>query len=514
MTRPDSVWRNLRDALRGVEFDYTQEPLGRAILLLSVPMMLEMSMESVFAVTDVFFVMKLGATAAATVGMTEAMLTILYAIAVGLSMGTTAMVARRIGEKNPEAAGTAAVQAIGLGVGLALIVGVGGLLGAPQLLALMGGSAELVSAGSIYTRIIFAGNITIFLLFLINAVFRGAGDASMAMRSLWLANLINIVLDPCLIFGLGPFPELGLAGAAVATTIGRGSGVVFQLWVLLRGRSRIVIRREQLTLVPKIALRLVRVSMFGILQFLISTASWVALVRIVATFGEAALAGYTLAIRILVFAFLPAWGMSNAAATLVGQSLGAKQPERAEKAVWQSSLYNMAFLGVIGVVFVLWAEFLVGLFTDDVAVAANAASCLRIVSYGYLVYALGMVMVQAFNGAGDTVTPTVINLFAFWIFEIPLAYWLSKIMGVRAEWRLFVDRCGRSSDDDYRRNHVPARSMEGARTLSSEAIVTKLDEPIERYTLVSGGSHLIPPDKAEPPVRRVLANLPGAATKL
>jgi len=429
MTRPESVWRDLRDAIRGVEFDYTQERLGRAILLLSVPMMLEMSMESVFAVTDVFFVMKLGSTATATVGMTEAMLTIIYAFAVGLSMGATAMVARRIGEKNPEAAGTAAVQAIALGVGLAIVVGVFGSFGATHLLSLMGGSPALVESGALYTRIIFGGNITIFLLFLINAVFRGAGDASMAMRSLWLANLINIVLDPCLIFGLGPFPELGLAGAAVATTIGRGSGVVFQLWTLFGGRSRIVIRREQIRIVPQVALRLLRVSLFGILQFLISTASWVVLVRIVSTFGEAALAGYTLAIRILVFAFLPAWGMSNAAATLVGQSLGAKQPERAEKAVWQSSFYNMAFLGVAGLIFILWAEVFVGLFTHEAEVAANAVACLRIVSYGFLVYALGMVLVQAFNGAGDTVTPTIINLFCFWLFEIPLAYTLAKTLG-------------------------------------------------------------------------------------
>ncbi|MFQ5525944.1 MAG: MATE family efflux transporter [Thermoanaerobaculia bacterium] len=429
MNESSSIWRDLRDAIRGVEFDYTQERLGRAILLLSVPMMLEMSMESVFAVTDVFFVMKLGPTAAATVGMTEAMLTILYAIAVGLSMGTTAMVARRIGEKNREGAAVAAVQALALGIGLALAVGLVGGFGAPRMLALMGGGPELVHNGAVYTRIIFGGNITIFLLFLINAVFRGAGDASMAMRSLWLANLINIVLDPCLIFGLGPFPELGLAGAAVATTIGRGTGVLFQLWTLFGGRTRVVITREQLKLVPPVALRLIRVSLFGIFQFLVSTASWVALVRIVSTFGEAALAGYTLAIRILIFAFLPAWGMSNAAATLVGQSLGAKQPDRAESAVWRSSFYNMTFLGVVGLIFILWAEFFVGLFTQEAEVAANAVSCLRIVSYGYVIYALGMVLVQAFNGAGDTVTPTIVNLVSFWLFEIPLAYTLAKIVG-------------------------------------------------------------------------------------
>ncbi len=424
-----NLWRDLRDALRGAEFDYTREPLGRAILLLSVPMMLEMSMESVFAVVDVFFVLKLGPAAAATVGLTEAMLTLLYAIAIGLSMGTTAMVARRIGEGDPRAAGLVAVQAIGLGIALAVLVGLGGGLGARGLLGLMGGTGEILESGSIYTRIIFGGNVTIFLLFLINAVFRGAGDPSMAMRSLILANGINIVLDPCLIFGLGPFPEMGLAGAAVATTIGRGIGVLYQLRALLRGRTRVEIGTYQLRLAPPVATRLVRVSLFGIFQFLVSTASWVALVRIVSTFGEAALAGYTLAIRILIFAFMPAWGMSNAAATLVGQNLGAGQPERAERAVWMSSRYNMLFLGLVSILFISAAEPIVGLFTTEPEVLENAASCLRIVSYGYVVYALGMVLIQAFNGAGDTVTPTIINVFAFWLFEIPLAYVLARPLG-------------------------------------------------------------------------------------
>jgi putative MATE family efflux protein len=429
-SRPGNLWSDLRDAVRGVQLDCTKERLGRAILLLSVPMMLEMSMESVFAVVDVFFVMRLGPAAAATVGLTEALLTLLYALAIGLSMGTTAMVARRIGEKKPSAAAVAAVQAIVLGLALALLVGVAGGMAAPGMLGLMGASPEIISIGAGYTRVIFGGNLVIFLLFLINAVFRGAGDPSMAMRSLWIANCINIVLDPCLIFGLGPFPELGLTGAAIATTTGRGIGVLYQLRALFAGSTRVRIEPRHLTVAPKIMLRLFRVSAFGIFQFLVSTASWVGLVRIISTFGDAALAGYTLAIRILIFFFLPAWGMSNAAATLVGQNLGAQKPERAEKAVWMTSGYNMAFLGTVGIIFILFAEFLISLFTSEPEVVATGVNCLRIVSYGYLFYALGMVIVQAFNGAGDTVTPTIINIFCFWLFQIPFAFVLSRPAGL------------------------------------------------------------------------------------
>ena len=425
---PRRWWRDVIDAVRGVELDYTQERLSRAILLLSIPMMLEMMMESVFAVVDVFFVMRLGTAAAATVGVTEAMLTLLYALAIGLSMGTTAMVSRRIGEKRPAAAGAAAVQAIGLGIALSVAVGFAGGLFPRQLLGLMGGTPEMLDIGAGYTRIIFAGNGTIFLLFLINAVFRGAGDASMAMRSLWLANLINIVLDPCLIFGLGPFPELGLPGAAVATTIGRGTGVAYQLWMLLGRRSRVEIGREQLRLHAEVMLRLLRVSAFGIFQYLIATASWVVLVRIIAlSAGDVALAGYTLALRIMVFAFLPAWGMSNAVATLVGQNLGAGRPERAERSVWMASGYNMTFLGVVGIFFIAFPELLIRVFTSDPDVVAAAVLCLRTVSYGWVFYALGMVMTQAFNGAGDTVTPTIMNLFCFWLFQIPFAYSLALL---------------------------------------------------------------------------------------
>jgi len=421
---------DLWDAIRGTQLDYTTERLGRAILLLSVPMMLELSMESVFAVVDVFFVMRLGSAAVATVGVTEALLTLLYAVAIGLSMGTTAMVARRIGEKNLRGAAVAAVQAIGLGIALAVVIGIAGGTQAPRLIGLMGGTEEMVVAASGYTRVIFSGNVVIFLLFLINAIFRGAGDASVAMRSLWLANIINIVLDPCLIFGLGPFPELGLTGAAVATTIGRGTGVLYQLWMLFGRRSRIQITRDEARLQPKVMLRLMRVSMFGIFQFLVATASWVGLVRIIAGFGDNALAGYTLAIRIIIFAFLPAWGMSNAVATLVGQNLGAGKPERAERAVWLTSYYNMAFLGTVGVIFVIFARPLVELFTSDPAIVGHGVDCLRTVSYGFLFYALGMVVIQAFNGAGDTVTPTIINLICFWGFQIPFAYALAYPLGL------------------------------------------------------------------------------------
>ena len=332
-----NIWSDLRDAVRGVEFDYTSGRLGRAILLLSVPMMLEMSMESVFAIVDVFFVLRLGPAAAATVGLTEALLTLLYALAIGLSMGTTAMVSRRVGEKDLPAAALAAVQSIALGIGIAACVGVFGGIYASGLLDIMGATEEILLVGTGYTRVLFAGNVVIFLLFLINAVFRGAGDAFMAMRSLWIANIVNIVLDPCLIFGLGPFPELGLTGAAVATTIGRGTGVLYQFRALARSSTRINITRNEIRLVLDVIVRLFRVSAFGIFQFLVSTASWVVLIRIVSSFGEAAIAGYTLAIRILIFFFMPAWGMSNAAATLVGQNLGAGDPSRAEKAVWMTA---------------------------------------------------------------------------------------------------------------------------------------------------------------------------------
>ncbi len=424
-----ALFKDLREAVRGSQQDFTEGSLGRAILLLSVPMVLEMFMESVFAVVDVFYVARIGADAIATVGLTESMLALLYAIAIGLSMSTTAMVARRIGEKDNAGAAVAAVQAIFTGIVLSVPITLVGIFFAPKLLTLMGASPEIIERGSGYTAWMLGGNITIMLIFLNNAIFRGAGDAVIAMRALWLANIANIILDPCFIFGLGPFPEMGVAGAAVATNIGRGLGVIYQLTMLFRRNGRVRLTRRNVQLDVKVMLRLLRVSVGGILQFLIATASWVGLVRIISVFGSAALAGYTVAIRIIVFGILPSWGLANAAATLVGQNLGAQKPERAERAVWLTSVCNMIFLGSIGAVFIFFAEPLILLFTKDPAVVPIGAECLRIVSYGYLFYAFGMVIVQAFNGAGDTYTPTVINFFCYWLFQIPLAYGLAMPAG-------------------------------------------------------------------------------------
>jgi putative MATE family efflux protein len=424
------IWATVREAVRGSHQDFTEGPIGRAILLLAIPMVMEMMMESVFAIADIFWVSKLGADSVATVGITESMLALIYAVAIGVSVSATAMVARRIGEKDPEHAASTAVQAIALGVALAIPIGITGALLAPKLLALMGGSPALVATGWRYTAIMLGGNVVILLLFLVNAIFRGAGDAAIAMRVLWFANILNIVLGPCFIFGLGPFPKLGVTGAAVATTIGRGCGVLYQLWTLSRGRGRVVITRRHLRLEPAVMLRLLRLSGNAIFQILIGTASWIGLVRILSTFGSAALAGYTIGIRIIVFALLPSWGMANAAATMVGQSLGARKPERAERSVWIAGFYNMIFLGAVGLAFVLAAPVLIRLFTSDPAVVPYGVACLRFVSCGFLFYAYGMVLTQAFNGAGDTWTPTWLNLFCFWLWEIPLAYVLARVVGL------------------------------------------------------------------------------------
>jgi len=393
-------------------------------------MVLEMVMESVFAICDVFFVSRLGSDAVATVGLTESLLTLVFSLAIGLSMGTTALVARRIGEKDPERAKIAGAQAIMIGLLTGVTLGAVGALTGPVALSFLGASEEVIATGSGYARILLGGCGTVTLLFIINAIFRGAGDAAVAMRVLWLANLINLILDPCLIFGLGPFPELGVAGAAVATTIGRGTGVLYQFWVLARGTSRIKIRVSQLRLDPEVMKKLLRVSSGGIFQVLVATCSWVALVRIIALFGSTAVAGYTIAIRVVIFSILPAWGMANAAATLVGQNLGAGKPDRAERSAWLTGLYNMVFLGGVAVIFVIFADTIIGLFSQDPEVLAVGVECLRIVSYGYLFYALGMVVVQAFNGAGDTTTPSLINLFCYWLFQIPLAYWLAVSSGL------------------------------------------------------------------------------------
>jgi putative MATE family efflux protein len=392
-------------------------------------MILEMSMESLFGVLDALFVGRLGADAVAAVGVTEALLTVVFAVAIGLGMSTTAMVARRIGEKDEEGAAHTAAQAVALGVVLSLPIALLGIFKGGELLGLMGAPPSVVEAGRGYAGWVLGGNTAIFLLFLINAIFRGAGDASIAMRSLWVANAVNIVLDPCLIFGLGPFPELGLTGAGIGTTVGRAVGVLYQLRAL-SGRGRVALRRRHLGFQWDVMWRLVKVSVGGIGQFLIATASWLGMVRILTPFGSAALAGYTIALRIIVVAILPSWGMSNAAATLVGQNLGAGRPDRAERSVWLTGLYNMVFLAGVALVFIVFAEPLIGIFSPDADVRAIGSSCLRIISYGYVFYAWGMVMVQAFNGAGDTATPTVVNLFCYWLLQIPLAWGLARGLGL------------------------------------------------------------------------------------
>lgn len=424
--------RELSLAVRGTDVDYTTDRLRRAILFLAIPMVLEMTMESLFVVVDVFFIAKLGSEAVAAVGLTDSVITVVYAISVGLAVGITAMVARRIGEKDPERASHTAVQAIIVGIILAMPISLLGISQAKNILHMMGASDSVIRIGSGYTTILIGGSSTIILLFVINAVFRGAGDAIFAMRTLWLANFINIVLDPCLIFGLGPFPELGLSGAAVATTIGRGLGVVFQLWLLFRGRGRIRIQLSQMKLKTKIMVRLLRISLGGILQYIIAVASWIGLVRIIAIFGSTVIAGYTIAIRIIIFTFLPSWGIANAASTLVGQSLGAKNPERAEKAVWKIALINLVFLGTISLLLIIFPVAVARIFTSDPEIILYARDCLRFIAFGYVFIACGTVIVHAFNGAGDTYTPSVINFICYWLFQIPLAYLLAVPVGLNA----------------------------------------------------------------------------------
>ncbi len=426
-----SLWSAVKESIRGSHHhDYTKGPIGRAIILLAIPMVLEMIMESVFAVVDIFWVSHLGTDAAATVGLTESLLTLIYALAIGLSIGAMAMVARRIGEKNPEGAARAAVQSIVLALVVSILIGAIGAPYAPELLKLMGGSPWVVEHGSSFTRVMLAGNVTVVMLFMINAIFRGAGDAAIAMRTLWLANWINIVLGPCLIFGLGPFPKLGIVGAAIATNIGRGTGALFALSKLLRQGGRFTIERRHLRIEPSIIARLIRLSATGTFQVFIGMASWIGLVRIISSFGSNAVAGYTFGIRVILFALLPSWGMANAAATMVGQALGARDPDRAERAVWKAGFYNMIFLGIIGLLFIFFAPQIIRFYTDVPDVAQYGVDCLRIVAYGFLFYAYGMVLGQSFNGAGDAWTPTIINLFVFWLWEIPLAYVLSSTLGM------------------------------------------------------------------------------------
>lgn len=420
----------VRDAVRGSPIDYTTAPIGRSIAMLAVPMILEMVMESIFAVADVFWVARLGADAVATVGLTESMLTLLYGLAMGIAIGAMALVARRTGEGDPEGASRAAMQAIALGVVVAVIIGTIGIRYGADLLALMGAPPAVIVQGSTFTRIMLGGSITVMLLFVINAVFRGAGDAAIAMRVLWLGNTLNIVLGPLFIFGPGPFPALGVTGAAVATTTGRGIAVLYQLATLARRGGRVRIARRHLALDLPVVRTLLRLSGPAAFQVLIGMASYVGLVRIVSTFGSAALAGYTIGIRLIIFALLPSWGISNAAATMVGQNLGARRPDRAERAVWQAARYNMVFLGGVGALFLSLAPQIIGIFTVDPAVHGYGVAGLRVISTGFLFYAYGMVLTQSFNGAGDTWTPTLINLVVFWLLQIPLAYLLAMHTGL------------------------------------------------------------------------------------
>lgn len=428
-----STWQSIKDSLRGVHHDFTTEDLGRAIILLAVPMVLEMMMESIFAVVDVYFVGHLGPSAVASVGLTESLLMVVYTLAMGLAIGITATVARRTGEQDPDGAAHAAAQGIWLGIGFSIAIGIVGAIFAPALLRLMGAGPDVLATGTTYARIMLGGNVVILLLFVLNAAFRGVGDPVIAMRTLWIGNWINILLNPCLILGLGFFPALGVTGSAVATMIGRGSGVLYQLWTLSRGGSRLKVRRHHLTPDLPLMRRMLSLSASGMLQTFIGTASWIGLTRVLATFGSDAVAGYTIVMRIILFLLLPPFGLANAAATLVGQNLGAKKPERAEQAVWRAGLFNAVVLGISAMGLVLFAERITGWFIEDPAVRAIAAPGLVTVALGFPFYAYAMVVSTAFNGAGDTWTPTWLNFLCFWCWEIPLAWYLAHHHGFGPE---------------------------------------------------------------------------------
>ncbi len=416
------LYSYFKQAVSGKEQEYTSGSIRKAVFMLSIPMILEMLMESIFAVVDIFYVSKVSVNAVATIGLTESVVTLVYAIAIGLSMAATAIVARRIGEKDKEGASQAAVQVIFLGIAVAAIISVIGILFPKEILALMGGEPDLIAEGYGYTQVLLGGNVTIMLLFLINAVFRGAGDASIAMWTLIVSNGLNIILDPMFIFGFGPIPAFGVEGAAIATTIGRGVAVMFQLMVLFFGWSQIKVRMKDLVLRIVVLFNLIKVSLGGIGQFLIGTSSWVFLMRIMSEFGSETLAGYTIAIRVMMFTFMPAWGMSNAAATLVGQNLGAKQPDRAEQSVWKTGKYCAYFMGLVSIAYLVFAPQIISWFTTQPDVIEQGSLCLRIIAAGYIFYAYGMVVINSFNGAGDTTTPTIINFVCFWLFQLPFAY--------------------------------------------------------------------------------------------
>ncbi len=441
MSRFIQLKADLWESISGTERDFTKGSIKKAVLLLSIPMVLEMVMESIFAVVDIFFVSRLGAEAVATVGLTESIITIVYALAVGLSMATTALVARRIGEKKPKEASKAAFQAIFTGIMMSLFIAIPGIFFSKELLGFMGANEGMQNEYSGYTQIMLGANGIIMMLFIINAIFRSSGDAAISMRVLWIANIINIILDPLLIFGIGPFPELGVMGAAVATTIGRGIAVIYQFFLLFNGKHRIKLGLSDMVIRFSTIKQIIKLSLGGIGQNLIATASWVGLMRIVSSFGSDAVAGYTIGIRIIIFSLLPSWGISNAAATLVGQNLGAEQPDRAEKSVWITGKINAVFLGALGFIFILFPSFFINIFIQDPAVVESGVACLRIISMGFVMYGFGMVMVQSFNGAGDTVTPTIINLISFWIIEIPLAWILAKPLGMEQNgvyWSIII----------------------------------------------------------------------------
>jgi putative MATE family efflux protein len=432
-TKIVSVLSLFKQAVKGEQQSFTEGSINRAIFMLSIPMILEMAMESLLAVVDIFFISRLNDNDAVTaVGLTESIIAIVYSIAMGLGMAATAMVARRIGEKDGPGAAVAAVNTMYIGVVVSVIIGALGVLFHKDILRVMGASENIIRVGSGYTLWMLGGNLTIVSLFLVNAIFRGAGNAAIAMHSLWIANILNMILDPVLIFGLGPIPAMGVEGAAVATNIGRAAGVAYQLYFLAGEKGIIKIHKDNIHYEKEIVIRLLKVSAGNIGQFLISTASWLFLARIIVNFGSAAFAGYQFAIRIIIFTILPSWGMANAAATLVGQNLGAQQPERAEKSVWTAGFLNMIFLGFISIAFYFLSEAIMGIFSEDADVILFGTQCLRIVAFGYVFYGYGMVIIQAINGAGDTTTPTILNLFGYWCFQIPLAYMMSTKWGFGA----------------------------------------------------------------------------------
>jgi len=429
-TLSKSFWKDIKDSIRGTEADYTQISLKKAIFLLAIPMALELLMESTFALVDIYFVGKLGASAVAAVGLTESYLYLLYSLAMGVATGVTAIIARRIGEKNREEAGRSAVQAVFLGLICSVPFAFAGIFFSKELLALMGADQWVLDEGYRYTQWMLGGNVVIVLLFVINAVYRGAGDAAIAMRVLFIANSVNIVLDPILIFGWGPFPSMGIEGAAIATNIGRGTGVLVQLWLLFKGGKHIKIKLSQVYWDAKLMFNIFRTSLGGVGQMLIGMTSWIFLMRILSDIGSEAVAGSTIALRIMMFSMMPAWGMSNAAATLVGQNLGADNPDRAESTVWKIGFYNMIFLVGVSVIFFMFNYRLMEIFTSDAEVIRIGATWLRILSYSYFVYGWWMVATQAFNGSGDTKTPTLINLVFFWLIEIPLCY----VLAISSDW--------------------------------------------------------------------------------